>query len=108
MSINIPNTFNAYGSVVGATGVRASGAGFSVAGGTGGGTPGIYAITLEDPVDSAQCAIVVTRRGAAAAADGTFGVAHTSDSVKTVTYTQAGVAADTDFDFAVLNCPAGV
>lgn len=107
MSISIPNTFSAYGSVGGASGAKVSGAGFSVVGGTAGGTPGIYAITLEQPVDATQCAILVSRRGAAAAADETFSVAHTSDTVKTVTCTAAGVATDRDFDFAVLRAPAG-
>lgn len=102
MSINIPNTFNAYGSVNGTTGLRVSGAGFVAAGGAG-----VYTLTLDQPVDAAECSILVSRRGAAAAADGTFGVAHTSDTVKTVTYTEAGVAAAVNFDFAVLNCPAG-
>lgn len=104
MSTNIPNTFNSYGSVNGTTGARVSGAGFSSARSA----QGIYALTLDQGVDATQCAILVTRRGAAAAADETFSVAHTSDTVKTVTCTAAGVAADADFDFAVLNCPAGV
>jgi len=107
MSINIPNVVQALGSVVGATGAALGGAGFVSAGGTGGGTPGIYTLTLDQAVDASECAILVSRRGAAAAADGTFGVAHTSDTVKTVTYTQAGVAADVDFDFCVLRAPQG-
>lgn len=100
MSINIPNSFNAYGSVNGA-GARVSGAGFSVASSGA----GVYQITLDQPVDSTECAILVTGRGAAAAADGTFMVAHTSDTVKEVTFTQAGVAAAQAFDFLVLNAP---
>lgn len=103
MSINIPNVFNSYGSVVGGTGAKAAGAGFASAR-TG---AGVYTLTLDQGADSAECAILVSRRGAAAAADGTFGVDHTSDTVKTVRYTEAGVAADVAFDFAVLNCPAG-
>lgn len=102
MSINIPNSFNAYGSVAGGTGNKVSGAGFSSARSGA----GVYQITLEQGVDSTECAILVSRRGAAAAADGTFGVAHTSDTVKEVTYTEAGVAADVNFDFVVLNAPA--
>lgn len=103
MSINIPNTFNAYGSVKGTSGLRVSGAGFASAR-TG---AGVYTLTLDEGVDSSECAILVTRRGAAAPADGTISVDHTSDTVKTVTCTAAGVATDSDFDFVVLNCPAG-
>lgn len=103
MSINIPNTFGAYGSVNGADGAKVSGAGFASAR-TG---AGVYTLTLQEPVDATQCAILVSRRGAAAAADETFSVAHTSDTVKTVTCTAAGVATDSSFDFAVLRAPAG-
>lgn len=102
MSINIPNVFNSYGSVASA-GTKVSGAGFASAK-TG---TGVYTLTLDQGADAAECACLVSRRGAAAAADGTFGVDHTSDTVKTVRYTEAGVAADVAFDFAVLNCPAG-
>jgi len=100
MSINIPNTFNAYGSVS-AAGARVSGAGFAAAA-TG---TGVYTLTLDQPVDAAECAILVTARGAT---PGFAHVVHTSDTVKTVNMVDAaGAAQDTAFDFAVLNCPAG-
>jgi hypothetical protein len=101
MAIIIPNSFNSYGSVAGGTGTAVSGAGF-VSARTG---AGVYTLTLDEPVDSTECAILVSRRGAAAGADETFSVEHTSDTVKTVTCTAAGVATDSDFDFAVLRCP---
>lgn len=102
MSINIPNTFNSYGSVVGATGVKKSGAGFTPARSAA----GIYALTLDAAVDAAQCVCLATVRGAFV---GFCHVEQTSDTVKTVNVVDAaGAALDADFDFAVLNCPAGV
>jgi len=102
MSINIPNALQAFGSVNGTTGLAVAGAGFVAAGGAG-----VYTITLDQAVDATECAILVTGRGPAAAADGTFTVTQTSDTVKTVNYTEAGVAAAADFDFLVLRCPQG-
>jgi hypothetical protein len=101
MSMNYPNRDLAAGSVAGGTGTATW-----IAGATSARTgAGVYTLTLDQPTDSTQCSILVSRRGAAAAADGTFSVAHTSDSVKTVTYTEAGVAADADFDFHVIRAP---
>lgn len=100
MAVEIPNLINALGSVS-AVGAKVSGAGFSVASSGA----GEYQITLEQGVDAAQCAIVVTPRGAALAADVGYTVEHTSDTVKTVHFTDAGVATNHAFDFAVMNCP---
>ena len=100
MSINIPNTFGAYGSVD-AAGAKVSGAGFSVASSA----PGVNELTLQEPVDATQCAILVTARGAT---PGFAHVVHTSDTVKTVNMVDAaGAAQATAFDFAVLRTPAG-
>lgn len=100
MSQNFPSIINSLGSVISGAGALWS-AGAAVAN-TG---VGVTTLTLDKPCDESQCAVMITRRGAAAAADGTFGVAHTSDSVKTVTYTVAGAAADVAFDFLVLQAP---
>lgn len=101
MSQNYPSITAALGTVTGATGVAPGIAGAASAR-TG---AGVWTLTLDQGCDAAQCVINVSRRGAAAAADGTFGVAHTSDTVKTVTYTEAGVAADCDWDFEVKKLP---
>lgn len=66
---------------------------------------GVYTLTLDQGCDANQCAVMLTRRGAAAAADGEFGVVHTSDTVKEVTYTLAGVATDVAFDYHILKAP---
>lgn len=101
MSVIIPNTFNSYGSVA-SGGAKVSGAGF-VSASSG---AGVYQLTLDEAVDATECSILVTFRGAALAADLSVSVEHTSDSVKTVHITAAGVATAQAFDFAVLRCPA--
>lgn len=99
MSINIPNTFNAYGSVDGATGTKVSGAGFASAQ-TG---PGVYTITLDQPVDSTECVCIATPRTASARF---VTMVQTSDNVKTVyTVDDAGAATNASFDFVILNTP---
>lgn len=103
MSQNYPSFIAAVGSVVGATGAALWSAGCVSAGGTGGGTPGIYAITLDRGCDATQCAVIATVRGATLA---TLEVVQTSDTVKTVTARDvAGVVQDTDFDFMVVKAP---
>lgn len=100
MSIEIPNALLAFGSVS-AAGAKVSGAGFTPA--TTG--KGIYTLTLDEPVDSTECAVLATARDAAARI---CKVAQTSDTVKTVTVVDAANAVqNTAFDFLVLRAPQG-
>lgn len=99
MSIEIPNALLAFGSVKGADGTEVSGAGATPARSA----KGVYTLTLDQPVDSTECAVLVTARGATT---GYAGVAQTSDAVKTVSMLDAaGAAQDTDFDYLVLRAP---
>ena len=101
MSLNYPSIISAAGSVV-SGGAQLWAAGAAAANGG----VGITAITLDEAADANACAILVTERGGAApAADITFQVVHTSDTVKTVNCFEAGVAADRAFDFVVLRAP---
>jgi hypothetical protein len=101
MSIQIPNSFLAYGSVVGASGAKASGAGYTSAR-TG---PGVYEVTLDQPADATESTCLVSLRGSVG---GRIAADVASDSVRTVrTFDAAGAAADLNFDFAVLASPAG-
>ncbi len=103
MSQNYPSFVAALGSVIGATGLPLWSSGCVTTGGTGGGTPGIYAITLDQGCDATQCAVIATVRGAVLA---TLEVVQTSDTVKTLTARDvAGVVQDTDFDFIVVKAP---
>ena len=100
MSINIPNSLQAYGSVLGSAGTKVSGAGFAPARSA----KGIYTLTLDAAADAAECACIATVRGLTA---GYATCAQTSDTVKTVsTFDDAGAAADLDFDFLCLRAPA--
>ncbi len=101
MSLNYPSIIGAAGSVV-------SGAGNLWAAGAtaANGGAGITTITLDEPADASACAVLVTERGGAApAADITFQVVHTSDTVKTVNCFEAGVATNRAFDYLVLRAP---
>lgn len=61
---------------------------------------GVYTITLDQPMDATECAVIVTVGvGAAAATDVHARVVHTSDTVKTVTLETLVAGADTDADF---------
>lgn len=101
MSINIPNALQAFGSVKGSDGSAVSGAGATPARSA----KGVYTLTLDQAVDSTECAVLVTVRGATL---GVPRVEHTSDTVKTVTMEDAaGADQDTDFDYLVLRCPQG-
>lgn len=103
MSQNYPSIFAACGSVTGATGAAVWAAGCATAGGTGGGTPGIYTLTLDQGCDATQSGVICTVRGATLA---TIEVVQTSDTVKTVTTRDIAAAVqDTDFDFMVLKSP---
>ena len=64
---------------------------------------GTYTCTLDDDADATQCAIVVTMRGGA----GQASVAHTSDTVKTITtFAADGItASDRAFDIIILRAP---
>lgn len=96
----------AAGSVVGATGAALKIRGATVAR-TGGAPAGSYAITLDVPLNAADCIVFACPRGGAA--DSNCQVAHTSDTVKTVTCTVgAGALADIDFDFEISRISVGV
>ena len=100
MSTEIPNSLNSYGAVTGATGAILSGSGFASARTA----KGIYTLTLDQPIDSTQCSCQVGTRGGALGE--TAQLAHTSDTVKTVTTGDAAdAAADLDFDFTILRTP---
>jgi hypothetical protein len=60
---------------------------------------GLYVITLDTPVDATESVIFVTPRGAV---PHIVSIEHTTDATKTINIaTNAGVAADIAFDFAV-------
>ena len=62
---------------------------------------GTYVLTLEQPIDEAECIALVTFRGSAGA-DHTAVVTHTSDTVKTVTVRDSAPApADAAFDIVI-------
>ena len=68
---------------------------------------GIYPLTLEQPIDAAECVCLVTFRGAGGL-DHTCEVTHTSDTVKTVTVNDnAPAAADAAFDILILRTKVG-
>jgi len=99
MALEFPNLINCAGAVDGATGLKTSGRGF-VAATTG---AGVYTLTLDQPVAADACSILLTRIGAVpVASDVTLTVVHTSDTVKTVHATVAGVATNESFGFAIL------
>lgn len=64
---------------------------------------GVYVVTLVNATPSANCE---TRAQALGLADAGIDVAHTSDTVKTVsTFNQAGAATDVDFDVSFWQIP---
>jgi hypothetical protein len=101
MSQNYPSIINAVGSM------QAAGPSLWEAGCLGARTgAGVYTVTLDEPSDSAACAILVTMRtgGIPCVAQ----VVHTSDTVKTINVFDSatgGVATDSAFDFLVLRAP---
>jgi len=99
MAVEIPNSLNCLGAVKGSDGTKLSGAGFS----PNRFAKGVYTLTLDQPVDGSQCSANATLRGGSA---GMIELEHTSASVKTVkTFDNTGAAADSNFDFQILNCP---
>ncbi len=62
---------------------------------------GTYTVTLDRDLDAADAAILVTPRGGAGNSNSQ--VAHTSDTVKTVTMFVGAVATDVGFDVFVIN-----
>jgi len=93
--------------------VRNAGAAFTAAGnrgkfaaatGTNGVTrtgAGVYTFTLSQGCPSANCSLKATVYGAVQAS---ISVAHTSDTVKSISmFNAAGAAADFDFDLEVIN-----
>jgi hypothetical protein len=65
---------------------------------------GTYTLTLDQGVDATEGVVLVTALGAG---DTLATVAHTSDTVKTVTTTTGGSAADCAFNFTVQQFAAG-
>jgi hypothetical protein len=102
MSLQNPDIIQAMGRQI-SGGAAAFAVGASVAN-TG---VGVYAITLAEALDSAEGGILVTLDGAAAAADFTVNVEDTSDTVKTVSITAAGVPTDAGFFWMAVKAPAG-
>lgn len=100
MSLNYPNIIGAAGKISGAGAVAWEAGGAAARTGAG-----VYTITLDNPADAAQSGVHVTLTGAAAAADLTVNVADTSDTVKTVSITAAGVATDEGFTWMLLRAP---
>lgn len=100
MGQQYPNVVHAFGSVNGTDGSKVSGAGFASARSA----KGDFALTLDIPVDSTECAILTTIRGATS---GVTRVVHTSDSAKQVLVfaVDGTTAADSSFDFLVLRAP---
>ena len=99
MALEHPNKILAAGSVD-AAGAEVWAAG-AVCARTGLGT---YTLTMDQPIDATECAVLVTGRGATAAI---FTVTQTSDGVKTVTaFNDLGAAADFAFDFAIVQAPS--
>lgn len=88
---------HASGSVGNAAGASVSGNQFVTTARTG---AGVYTLTLTEPIDAAECAIIATLRGATVNQNIT--VAHTSDAVKTVATAIVAVATDADFDYVII------
>lgn len=98
------SVIEASGSVVGATGAAVNCRG-AVPARTG---AGVYTLTLDRPLNAGDGIVLITARGGAPTT--AFGVAHTSDSVKTVSSVAlaAGQAAtDANFDFLVVRMAVG-
>lgn len=103
MSLQNPDIIQAMGRISGA-GVQAFAAGCLLAR-TG---AGVYTLTLDEALDSAEGGVLVSFDGPAVAADQTVNIEDTSDTVKTITVTAAGVATDAGFFAVAFKAPAGV
>ena len=66
---------------------------------------GVYTLTLDQPLDANEGGVLVTPVGAAPAADLSWAVEDTSDTVKTIHATAAGVATDSDFLWVAVKGP---
>lgn len=66
---------------------------------------GVYTLTLDQALDANEGQVLVQLNGAAAAADLTVTVEDTSDTVKTINVTAAGVATDSDFGWMAIKGP---
>lgn len=92
----------AAGSVIGGTGVATKIRGAASAR-TGAGT---YTITLDQPLNAADCVVRAQVRGGAANCN--CRIVHTTDAVKTITtHVGAAAAADQNFDFEVKRISIG-
>lgn len=100
MGLQYPNVIQAAGKISGAGVVSWQSGGAAVRTGAG-----VYTLTLDQGADSTQSGVQVTFTGAAAAADLTVNVDDTSDTVKTVSITAAGVATDKGFTWMVVRAP---
>lgn len=99
MSLNYPNVIHAAGATTGSSGAAIWQSGAVAARSA----KGVYTLTLDNPADAAECAVLVTVRGAT---EGYAHVVQTSDTVKTVnTVDNAGAAQDVDFDWLVIRAP---
>ena len=96
--------FHAAGSVVGATGVAvaANNASFARTG------PGVYTATLIQGLFNSEIVGLATLRGGPPAGDVTIVINQTSDTVKTIFVTAAGVPIDLDFDVVFLRVGVGL
>ena len=66
---------------------------------------GVYVLTLDQDLDANEGGVLITPVGTAPAADLSWAVEDTSDTVKTITATAAGVAADSSFSWMVFKGP---
>lgn len=98
MTITKDNIIHAAGSVDGATGNRVSGGQTVSPART---APGVYELTLEDPLDATEGACHITLRGVGPT--NSYSMEWTSDEKITVKTFAAGLAADIGFDYTILN-----
>lgn len=98
MGLQYPNALHAAGSMGATTVVWQAGCKLAKS------ATGVYTATLDENVDAAECACLVTLR----AASGIVRVAQTSDSVKTIeTFNVDGTtAADKAFDLLIIRAPS--
>lgn len=62
---------------------------------------GVYTLALDQAVGPSEVVCIVTAAGAALGADRVASLEHTSDSLKTIRITQAGVLVDQDFNVSM-------
>ena len=104
MAIQIPDFIQACGKW-NSTGAGTGAALFEAGGKITTAGAGVYTLTLDAALDSNEGGVFITPVGSAPAADLSWAVEDTSDTVKTIHATAAGVATDSDFMWLVVRGP---